>query len=181
MAKNPLPSPELLRQLLRYEPETGKLFWRERDTEGSTESWRTDWWNRRYAGKEALTAISNCGYLKGTVMGAYCKAHRAAWAITNGQWPSDQIDHIDGDKTNNRIANLRVVSNSINQKNRGMQSNNLSGFTGVSWHKVCSKWCATIGVDGRQVHLGTFESLDDAIAARKRAEIGAGYTERHGT
>jgi hypothetical protein len=95
-----LPSPDLLRKLLRYEPETGKLFWRERDREFFKSDRDYKVWNIRFAGKEAFTA-SDCGYKTGKVFGKTYRAHRIIWALQTGAWPRDEIDHIDQDKSNN--------------------------------------------------------------------------------
>lgn len=168
-----LPSPELLRKLLRYEPKTGKLFWLYRDDARHQ-------WNARYAGAEAFTAKKSNGYKHGKIYGDIYQAHRVIWAIVHGEWPDGDIDHINGDKTNNTIANLRKVSRSENLRNAKMKSNNTSGHNGVSWDTRKSKWVAMIGFDGKQKHLGYFANIANAIAARKVAETGKGFTERHG-
>lgn len=106
MAKKSLPSPELLRKLLDYDPETGVLTWKERprDFFESDRNWR--WWNTRFSGASALSAIEGGGYKSGRIFGRPTKAHRVAWAIMNGSWPTGEIDHVNGDKTDNRISNL---------------------------------------------------------------------------
>ena len=169
-----LPSIDYLRKRLRYEPETGKLFWL--DHEGMPKRWRTKW-----AGKEAFTSSTTLGYLRGKIDSRTFKAHRVAWALQYGEWPEDQIDHINGVKEDNRISNLRVVSILDNNKNKAMQSNNTSGVMGVHWHKCANKWSAQIMVNRRSVHLGYFNTIEEASAARKQAAIKYGFTERHGT
>ena len=182
MAKRQLPSPEVLRQLLSYDHETGKLFWKERGPEMfSSESGRVlnacSIWNSRYAGKEALTAIDPKGYLRGSVLGIGISAHRVAWAIHYCQWP-DTIDHINGIKTDNRLVNLRSVSVAENQRNQKTHSSNTSGHRGV--YANSRGWTAQIKVDRKARHLGHFRSFGEAVAARVRAEARFGFHENHG-
>lgn len=180
-----LPSPELLRKLLRYEPDTGKLFWRERTPdmfEGNKVRAELGCarWNGKNAGKQAFTANGSRGYKVGAVFGTMYLAHRVIWAIFYGHWPKDQIDHINGDRTDNRIENLRDVSLAENRKNMKIPSHNSSGIIGVHWHRAASKWTAQIKVDGCTKHLGLFEGINEAIAARKAAEVKYGFHENHG-
>lgn len=168
-----LPSIGYLRQRLRYEPETGKLFWL--DHEGMSKQWHTKW-----AGKESFTADSY-GYRVGNIDNRLFLAHRVAWALHYGEWPIDQIDHINGVKDDNRINNLRAVTNQENQKNSSMAVNNKSGVTGVYWSKISRWWVAQIKVDGKQLYLGKFDTIEEAAAVRKEAATKYGFTERHGT
>jgi len=107
-------------------------------------------------------------------------AHRVAWAVHHGHFPTSYIDHINGDTKDNRLCNLRQCSAIENSRNTKMQSHNKSGFTGVSWHKSSGAWRAYIGVKGRQVNLGSFDNKEDAIKERCIAENLFGFTERHG-
>lgn len=105
MAERQLPSIDLLRQLLRYEPETGNLFWKERPVEmfepkGRGAQGNANTWNSRHAGKQAFITKHE-GYLRGAVFAINIIAHRVAWAMHYGEWPSDCIDHVNGDGTNN--------------------------------------------------------------------------------
>lgn len=182
-AKN-LPSPELLRKLLRYEPDTGKLYWRERtpdmfvDGKRSAEGCCSNW-NSRYAGKEAFTAFQN-GYLHGSIFDRLYLTHRVIWAICHGAWPLAQIDHINGDRRDNRIKNLRSVSHAENGKNQKLSLRNTSGVCGVSWHGSRKKWHSRIMLDGKELHIGYFTDKADAIAARKAAEAKYGFHPNHG-
>jgi hypothetical protein len=169
----PLPSIDYLRKRLRYEPETGKLFWL--DHEGMPPMWRSRW-----AGKEAFTTKDK-GYHVGGVDTLGLMAHRVAWAIYHGEWPSDQIDHINGITYDNRIINLRVVTTTENARNANMKSNNTSGITGVTWDNGKRRWKAQIMVNGRCVNLGRFKTIEEAAAVRKEAATKYGFTERHGT
>jgi hypothetical protein len=169
---------DVVAQCLKYEPETGKLFWLKRPEEFFDTSQSAARWNGR-AGKEAFTANAN-GYRHGKLLGKLYRAHRIAWLLTYKTWPVAEIDHIDGDRSNNRIANLRDVSKSQNQRNRKMDPLNKSGFNGVYWYARSGKWRAKVHANGKHEHLGTFGTLEEAIAARHAANIKYGFTERHG-
>ncbi|MFY0633637.1 MAG: HNH endonuclease [Vannielia sp.] len=185
MANRPLPSPEVLRQLLSYDPEAGALQWQERpehffqteDPRGR--GWLCSQWNSRNAGKEALTNTNGDGYKQGRIFGVTVKAHRVIWAMTYGAWPEDQVDHINGNRDDNRLVNLRASTNSQNQRNRKVGSNNKSGHLGVSELK-CGSWLAFITNNGHRVSLGQFQTKEEAAAARKAAEKCLGFSEGHG-
>lgn len=117
MASKPLPSPEVLRQLLRYEPDTGKLFWLHRAADLFPSKSAAKSWNARFAGAEALATDNGQGYLAGRINGRPLKAHRVVWAISYGEWPIGEIDHINGNPGDNRIANLRAVGRTENTRN----------------------------------------------------------------
>lgn len=185
MAKEDLPAPEDIRKLLRYEPDTGKLYWLERTPdlfEDGKQSAETVCrrWNTRYAGKEALTSDNGKGYRQGAIFSRVYFAHRVIWAIAHNEWPADQIDHINGVKNDNRIENLRAVTNQENHKNQKLSSNNTSGVTGVYWRPARRKWQVRIYVNGRLLHLGLYVNKDEAVAARKAAEVKYGFHENHG-
>lgn len=176
--------PNILRSLLRYEPETGKLFWLERSehffksSECRTAKHSAASWNARCAGKEAFTRSGR--QCAGTLFGKTELAHRIAWAIFYGHWPEAEIDHINGNPRDNRIKNLRDVSRKENCRNTCIPSHNSSGIMGVSWHKRQKKWRAHIKHDGVYRHIGTFADLNDAITARKSAERDLGFHPNHG-
>lgn len=176
-------SPDRLRTLLSYDPETGQLTWKARPKSDFTATPRstqeTIWrrWNGQHAGKPALTAGDR--YLSGTVEGMNARAHQIAWAVHYGEWPTEEIDHINGDKKDNRIANLRDVSRSTNHRNRPGRTSTQSGRTGVVWDAQRGKWAARIKVNGKMLNLGRFTSLEAAIAARNEAEKPLGFTDRH--
>ena len=185
MVKKPLPTPELLRQLLRYEPDTGKVFWKERTPDmfksgGHTAAHICARWNAKHAGKEAFTTVGSSGYRVANVYGWKNHAHRAIWAMAHGEWPADQIDHINGIRDDNRIGNLRAVTRAVNQKNLKRRSDNTSGVTGVSRRSNIDKWCAEIWSNGKKYHIGQFDSFDDAVSARKAAERLHGFHANHG-
>lgn len=183
MATKPIPTPDLLRQLLRYEPETGKLFWLERSPSLFQDSYRTADgcaanWNSRWAGKEAFTSRMAAGHLQGRIDYRAYLAHRVAWAIFYGEWPKGEIDHINHDGADNRIENLRDVSHAENLRNQSLRQNNSSGVTGVA--RIGDVWYARIKQGGKLIHLGYFELFEDAVTARKDAEVRLGYHPNHG-
>ena len=136
-------------------------------------------WNTRYAGAEAFTGVCQ-GYRHGAIYNRLFYAHRVAWAIYRGAWPSDQIDHKNGVRSDNRMSNLRDVAQFVNQRNAKMRVDNTSGHVGVVWNGQCRKWQARIQVKGKRKHLGYFDDITGAVNARKAAEAGRGFTERHG-
>ncbi|WP_049732864.1 HNH endonuclease signature motif containing protein [Rhizobium ecuadorense] len=171
-------------KLLKYEPETGKLFWLPRPVEmfsdaclgGSTTNAKR--WNNQFANKEAFLTVDGKGYLCGNIFDRQYGAARVAWLLHSGDWPKDCIDHINGDPKDNRITNLRDVSRLENQRNRKRFSSNKSGVCGVIRDK--KRWKAHITVDGRLRSLGVYDDISDAIAARLRAEKEFGYHPNHG-
>lgn len=166
-------TPDQLRLLVDYDPDTGAFVWKARPVDRKG-------WNKKHAGTPALNCgKGNNGYLAGLIFKRKVYAHRAAWAITYGYWP-EYADHIDRDKKNNRISNLREVSNLENSRNATLGKNNTSGHFGVCWHSRGKFWTATICVDYRGIYLGSFPTKDEAIAARKAAELKYGFFEGHG-
>jgi hypothetical protein len=166
-----LPSPELLRKLLRYEPDTGRLFWRERP-KGMFPSERScKWWNTRFGNKEAFTAINSDGYKFGTIKPLGFKSHRVIWAIQTGEWPENVIDHADQNKLNNKWENLRKATISQNCANRVSKNGSSSKHLGVSWRNRAGKWEAFIGKDRKRTHLGLFCCEIEAARAYDAAAI----------
>ena len=179
-------TPQLLRELLDYDPETGSLTWKRRNPKWFADGKRgacaaANVWNARYAGKYAFTALDTNGYRRGAIFRQSLYGHRVAWAVYYGEWPDDEIDHIDGSRANNKIENLRAASRSENCLNIAMKSSNTSGVTGVSWDKINELWESRIHNNGKCKRLGRFACLSAAAIVRKAAESRYGYTERHGT
>ena len=166
---NPLPSPELLRKLLRYEPDTGKLFWLHRDIDLCASNHAMIAFNAQFAGKEAFTADNGDGYRCSHLFGKTMRAHRVIWAIVYGEWPKEQIDHINGHRSDNRIGNLREAKNWQNAHNSRCSSLNTSGYRGV--HKVTGreKWQARITLRGKRLSLGMYDTPEQAHEAYKHA------------
>ncbi len=147
-----------VRKLLDYDPETGIFRWKPRTPDMFDGGNRTcAAWNTRWAGK--MTGCpSDEGYLRIVIFGKCHKAHRLAWAITNGCWPESDIDHRNVEKSDNRIENLRKSTKLQNARNKRIISTNTSGFKGVSYRKDRDKWTAQIMIGGKQRHLGYFGS-----------------------
>ena len=158
------PSPEALVHMLRLDESTGRLFWKPRDNTIAG-------WNDRCAGRETFTRTDRKGYKIGTLLNRHAKAHHVVWALSYGEWPSGIVDHIDGDKANNKPSNLRLASPSQNNFNSKVYSNNKSGLKGVSWHKARSKWIAQIAARGCSKMLGYFDTKEAAHEAYCAAAI----------
>jgi hypothetical protein len=147
-------TPELLRETLSYEPETGIFTW-VRGRHG------------RRIGEQA-GSLHSSGYIYVGAQGKKYSAHRLAWFFMTGKWPVAQIDHINGNRADNRIENLRDVSMGINMQNmrKAQVNNKSSGLLGVrkSSHTQ-GKWLAEIWVDGRRKHIGVFSNPECAHEA----------------
>lgn len=184
MAKRELPSQEVLRQLVDYGPDTGHFTWLSRpedffDDGKQTKKHNAAIWNGKNAGKPAFVTPMGYGYLSAGIFGQTVLAHRAAWKWMTGE-EAAVIDHIDGDPKNNKWSNLRSVCQQDNSKNARRSKNNTSGAVGVVWNKQRSRWCASIHINYRKKHLGLFDKFEDAVAARKAAELEHGFHENHG-
>jgi hypothetical protein len=168
-------------RLLDYCRETGVLTWklRDRDLFQTDKHWK--WWNKRFSGTRAFPVTNNHGYMTGAIFGRKFSAHRVCWLIHTGSWPNGDIDHIDGNKANNAIKNLRDCSTQQNMRNQRKSSRNTTGITGVYWHKRANKWTAAVGIDGKVKSLGYFKNKEDAAEARLSANIAVGFSQRHGS
>jgi hypothetical protein len=144
-----------VRTLIAYDPDTGMFTWLPR---GNPQ------WDGKWAGKKAGT-VNGPGYCVFELENRPFLAHRVAWAISHGRWPANQIDHIDGDRANNRLSNLREATVRENHQNRSRHTSNTSGYLGVYWHAPTKKWQAKIMVNGNTHHLGVFDCPAKAHAA----------------
>lgn len=152
-----------LRQLLEYDPATGVFIWKERPN-GSVS------WNKRFAGKVAGRTIPNGrGYLEIVIGGKLYFSHRLAWFYVTDAWPIENIDHADGDKTNNRFGNLREASASQNGWNANGHRDSALGLKGVYRQTRCETYTANFRVNKRRVYVGAFNSPEDAAAAVSQA------------
>lgn len=161
---------EKIKEIFDYDSETGQLFWKVKPG-----------LRARVNVGDVTGSLNRHGYLQSQVCGRSYKTHRLIFTWCHGRWPTDQIDHINGVKTDNRISNLREVTPSENLKNQKLRKNNKSGCIGVSWNKRDRKWVSQIKADGKRIYLGLFIHLNDAIQARKAAEIKYGYHKNHGS
>lgn len=180
MAKQSLddwPTAEQVRELLRYDPKTGQ-FWRR---------WGVG--NGRHTGPQgelvgtvakaaskretciviALGTTSARRLAAGGFKKRAYKAHQLAWLYVHGEWPDREVDHINTDGTDNRLANLRLATTRQNGCNRGLRSDNKSGFKGITWAERSQKWLVHIGHNGKILHLGLFATIEEAKAVRDEA------------
>lgn len=157
---------EFLNSRLNYNPESGVFTWK-----------------LAKGGKRVgdfAGSINDQGYVVIRINRVIYRAHRLAWIIMTGKAPINELDHIDGNRSNNSWLNLRDVPRLQNKRNQGRVISNTSGYNGVMWYKAGEKWHAQITVEGKAIHLGYFENLEDAIKARKEAETFYGFHETHG-
>lgn len=114
-------------------------------------------------------SINSQGYIHIKLKGITFKVHRLVWLMEHKEWPKGFIDHLDQNKTNNHISNLRDVDKSTNNFNIKVKENNTSGHPGVYWYAASGKWRAQIGGSKNRKYLGTFNTLEEAITARELA------------
>ena len=152
-----------LKKYLDYDPETGIFKW-------------------KISNSNTVKIGDVAGYLRPDryiqikLLNKKYLAHRLAWLYINGKFPENQTDHINGVKNDNRIDNLRAVTNAENHRNRAMPKRNTSGFIGVSWHKRYQNWQVII----QQTSYGYFKSKLDAVAKAEKVYKELGYHENHG-
>lgn len=161
-----IPSKEKLNQLLRYDLRTGALYWKSRSACRIQEGDEAGW-------------VTSRGYRKIQIEGKDFYAHRIIWMMVHGVEP-DEIDHINGNKDDNRLKNLRSVLRVENTKNMKTPIRNTSGVMGVSWHKPLNKWRVQINIDKKKKHLGYFTDIAEATKCRKDAENQYKYHANHG-
>lgn len=154
-------SAEELRKRFLYDPETGIFSDRETGRSMGDLHANGGWRNgkQRYA-----------GYVRICIDYKRYRAHRLAWLYMTGEWPTDQIDHKNRIRHDNRWENLRLADNSENGINKALQSNNTSGYPGVHFKSSKRKWEAFVKINGKKKGLGIFSRKEDAITARKSAE-----------
>lgn len=153
--KNSIPlTQERLRELFHYDEATG-IFTRLTSVSSNT-----------MAG-DIVGYVSKEGYRRIKCDGKMYRAHRLAWLYVHGRWPKDEIDHIDGNKSNNQLSNIRETTHSENMQNqrKARIDNVSSGLLGVTWHKNAKKWVALIKAGKNKYHLGCFDTQSDAHSA----------------
>jgi len=165
-------SADYLHECFEYIHETGELFWRKRPAKHFKA--RPGSFNTRWAGRLA-GSINGNGYYWVEINGTAYAVHRIIWAMHFGQWPEKQIDHINRNRIDNRLQNLRLVTATENCRNKSRSSANTSGVKGVCWDRASGKWLAQIKVDMKNKNLGRYANLEDARAAREAAERIHGY------
>lgn len=178
---------EILRQLVSLDSETGKMVWLPREVKyfhaagNKTADQICRIWNKRLAGKPAINSKQGMGYLHGTIFNVKFLAHRVAYALHTGQWPLFTIDHIDGNKKNNRPSNLRDVQHKVNCRNQRIRINNTTGHTGIAFDKSRKKFVATVTIDFKTKHLGKFETFNEALSVRNAVYKANKFHQNHGS
>lgn len=148
-----------LRQWFSYDTTTGVVSWR---------------MSNRYVTKgERAGCVGPNGYRIVTLYGVVYREHQLVWALHYGEWPPNGfvIDHVNGAKDDNSIANLRLASVTQNAANSKLRAANTSGAKGVCWHKRDRVWSVGIGVNGKNIHLGNFNSKQRAAEAYRNAAV----------
>lgn len=149
-----MPPIDVINDRISYDEETGIALFKFRQGFGQ--------WNSKYAGKVAGKPIQD-GYIGLGIKGIKYKFHRVAYFIVTGIDPLNlEIDHINGNPSDNRFINLRVATPSENSSNQKMRKQNTSGIKGVSWCANASKWRAQIQYKKEYFHLGVFSDIEDA-------------------
>lgn len=166
MANQDLLSQQELKNRVTYDPDSGNFVWR--TSSGTVKA--------GYRSK----SLDTSGYFQIQILGKRYLHHRLAFLYMTGQFPLEEVDHINGIRTDNRWLNLRLVSRLENRKNVRMLDSNTSGHVGVRWLEDRGKWRAYIKSDRKQKMLGYFDHLSDALAARAAAERERGFHENHG-
>ena len=157
---------EQLKQKLSYNADTGVFTWK----------------TGKYSGRTAGTiagVLPDEGYIRIQINNKSYLAHRLAWLYVYGKFPTRLIDHKNRNRTDNSINNLREASDALNSKNQSLYKNNVSGFHGVT--KYGKRWRARINVNGIKLHLGVFDTIEEAAECRKQAERKYGFYETHGS
>jgi hypothetical protein len=163
-------SEQYLKEILNYNPETG--VW----------TWLVDREPNKMKGQAAGT-IESWGYRRISIDCRHYRAHRLAWLYMTGQWPKNEIDHINGVPDDNRWCNLREATRLQNEFNKGKRQDNSCGHRGVYWKKRDKKWVAQTNIDGKRKWLGGFDTKEDASCVYEEAikEIrGEFYYEKFG-
>lgn len=170
-------APALLSEMASYDRQAGIFTWLERPIGHFKTKRAHTVWNIRYAGRTAFSTPASGGYSISQIFSRTYRGHQVAWAMVYGAWPIYEMDHINGDRSDNRISNLRLVSRRENSCNRKRRCDNTSGASGVFQDR--GRWVATIADNGKRVRLGCFAEKAHAIAVRKEAEWRFGYHPNH--
>jgi hypothetical protein len=177
MAARDLPPREYACKRLAYDPETGQYIWLPQTPDRFRRGERDcKVWNKRFAGKPA--GASSHGYVSIMLDGRLYLGHRLAWLIIYGEPVPTELDHRDGDPSNNRISNIRAASSSNNRANSRRSKKYTAGVKGIRFK--FGKYYARIMHNKKEIHLGHFDTLEEAIAARRAAaELYHGEFARH--
>lgn len=170
---------EFAKEALKYDSETGLIVWRERPIHHFKSERAQKSFNSKFAGKPA-GGLERHGYVVIGLNDWVYKGHRIAWLITHGEMPQFELDHINGDRSDNRLCNLRHVEHGDNLRNCKRPKNNRSGHVGVIWHRGGRKWMAYVTARGERHHLGLHDTIEAAVSARSKAQRELGFHTNHG-
>ena len=155
-------------KMFSYDATTGKLHWKVNPAKHINKG-------------DEVGCVNGDGYLVTNLKGKLFLVHIVIWEMFNGKIPKGMvIDHIDHNRVNNRLNNLRLVTQQTNSKNLKMNKRNTSGCCGVTWSKKQGKWVAQMRCENVLHYLGAFDDWFDAVCARKSAEAKKGFHENHG-
>lgn len=160
----------MVRDYLDCDYETGQLTWRVRPNNRR--------FTTRYAGTEAFTAVESNGYRRGSINNQLFRRHQVVWCHYHGKWPTDPIDHKRGVVAGDGIENLEQKPHKLNCRNQKLRSTNKTGVMGVTPYG--DRFRVNISVDGKNIHIGIYDTKKEATAARKQAELDYGFSKHHG-
>ena len=146
----------IVKERLDYDPDTGVVRWKVSPA-------------RRVKIGDVAGYMSNTGYINIEIFSKAYRLHRVIWLMVYGSFPDHVIDHINGNRSDNRLVNLRAATNKQNGENQCLQVNNSSGFRGVSWHSSTNKWQARVCHHRSSYYLGTFDTAEEAARVVKGA------------
>ena len=178
-----------LLELLEYDPHIGTLSWKKRDIKWFKNELGSKLWHGRCYNKPVGSVRNKkdrtdySSILVSLPDGSQRYAHTLIWIMVYGFDPASIglcVDHINGDALDNRLVNLRVVTSVENSRNQKQAINNSSGQTGVRFENRTGKWVAQIGINYKNLYLGSFDTLEEAVHARKEAEKEHGFHNNHG-
>jgi hypothetical protein len=164
---------EYVSACLAYNAETGELRWKVRPREHFKHLAGFVRFDRHLAGKRAGVLDTAKNYRRVKLAKRLLQEHRVTWLLHYGEWPNLDIDHINRDRSDNRICNLRLATSSQNAHNTVLSSSNTSGYKGVSWESQTKKWRACLWFENTLMRLGRFSTPEEAYAvvSQKRNEL----------
>lgn len=168
----------LVKELMEYDPETGDCFWKPRNESHQPDLRLLNSWNTKFAWKKVGFVSKQSGYMQTALLGKQQQLHRLIWLYVYGEIP-ETIDHIDSVRTNNRILNLRSVSQGTNNKNAKRRNDNKTGVTGIRLTEN-GKWLVRIRVNKKLIVAGRFDDFEEAVKVRNSLEKEHGFHSNHG-